>query len=189
VRAISPLLATAELPSQPVVLQRQSLLLDVMAFGDEVCRRRAVGLGGLNDRELLRILFELPADLEVPRSVLSARDQRRLRGAPAGAVDIARHSVTRLAVPPIRVVVARAVRVPSIAAVRSVSQFGSFCATELVSTRREVPVETVDEARRLSVSVRGVDGSAIYSAPPFKIERHTPAMWLFLERVFASLDV
>src|ERR1035438_4791521 len=67
----------------------------VTHVGDEQARRRACGLGGIEDSALLRVLFDLPVGAAVPWSGLSRWACSVLGRSPRGAVKADRETVTR----------------------------------------------------------------------------------------------
>lgn len=167
-------------------LLNQQVAVEFLRVDDELARRRRWGLAALPDRELLTALFGLPVDYPVPRAALTARQQRLLRRAPDGVVDLQRREVTRRLVPPIRVRHVTADAPLSIARLRQFSQFASF-APRLFVAHRGPSHSIVEEAARWGIGLVAADGTTILEGTPFVIRRHTPATWLFHEAVFSEL--
>lgn len=169
------------------VLLGLTVELEYVPVADELTRRAAFGLGAVCDRELLGVLFTLPADLPVPRWTLSARHQRLVRRAPAGAVALTRREVTRLAVPPLRVRHVSLRARPTAANLRALSVFGPFSARTLHATTGHFGADAAAEADRLGITVRSPDNAVRCKGAPFVVRRHTAATWLFLEQAAAAI--
>ena len=150
---------------------------------DELQRRAQWSLGGVTDRGLLRVLFDLPSDVPVPRDLLAPEQRRRLRRAPAGVCEVVAGDVVRRLVPALRLrhVVLRAR--PTISAVHRLSRFAPFASRTLLSRHEQVSRPVLVEAQRLGIGVHTVQGRRLIDAVPFRPSRHTPAAWHMAEMV------
>lgn len=164
----------------------QSISIEYVPVDDELARRHAVGLAAVTDRELLGTLFQLPADHPVPRRTLTAREQRLLRRAPIGAVDRSRGTVTRLAVPSLRVAQVIARSRLTINRVREFSRFGPYAA-RCIEVIGSIAPQAAAEAERFGITLIDGDGDVVLAGRPFVVRRHTSATWLFAETIYAEL--
>lgn len=154
---------------------------------DEIARRAEHGLQAVTDRELLRVLFTLPADYPVPRHDLDARQFGRLRRAPAGVCDLDRQDVTRRLVPAIRVHGVTVTAAPTLSQLRAASVLAPFAQLTLQLTGTDAPYELVERAAHLGIGLISPHGRLLLAPRPFRPQRHTPARWLFLERTFDAV--
>lgn len=186
-------------PEVPPWAQVRSMVLlgrrvnAVVGRVDDECERRArLGLGALDDRGLLRALFELPVGLAVPAHRLDRPQRRVLARAPAGLVARQRGYVTRLASPPVRVEMVIVRERDWRRGLFDASQFGPFCRRVLTLSREPSDVERLEmEARLYGVGVvitEHDEGELLVAPSPFVPQRHTSARWLFQERAYAQLD-
>lgn len=157
--------------------------VDFVPVADEWSRRQQMGLSGVADRSVLRVLFGLPSDVAVAREMLSAGQIRVLRRAPVGVCSLQRCSVTRLLVPAVRVQHVTLESSPSRAALRDLSQFAPFAPQTLFTTRETVNDSLLAEAAFLGIGVRTQGGRVLGDASWRRPVRHTPAGWLFVEAV------
>lgn len=171
----------------PCVLLGLDVQLEYIPVGDEVDRRAESGLGAICDRELLSVLFALPADLPVPRRSLTDRQLRLLRRSPDGAADITRSEVTRRVVPTLRVRHVTFDARPTVANLRKLSTFGPFTSRTLRATAADVGDAAISEAGRLGITIAAADGRTICDGARFTVHRHTAATWLFLEQAAAAI--
>jgi hypothetical protein len=164
----------------------------VTHVGDEQARRRACGLGGIEDSALLRVLFDLPVGAAVPWSGLSRWACSVLGRSPRGAVKADRETVTRLACPAVKVemVVVRARDWEH--GIYWASQFGPFCRRALVLP--SMPADDGDrlllEAAMFGIGViirRQAEEGWLVPPAPFRPQRASSGQWLFHERAYAGL--
>lgn len=166
----------------------------VTHVADEHARRRACGLGALEDSALLRVLFDLPVGEPVPSSRLSRWDRSVLSRSPVGAVETSHGAVTRLACPAVKV---------EMVAVRArnwergiywASQFGPFCQRTLVLSSMPTADRDRDlllvESRMFGIGVI-ISGQAdegwLVPPAPFRPRRASSGQWLFHERAYAAI--
>jgi len=154
-----------------------------MPVRDEWLRRQQLGLTGVPDRSLLRVLFGLPSDLPVARESLTASQVRVLRRAPAGVCVLHRPTVTRLLVPALRVQQVALESAPNRGALRDLSQFAPFAPQLLISTREPVDDNLLREAEFLGIGVQARSGRLLLEPTWRRPSRHTSAAWLFVEAV------
>ncbi|MGI8677380.1 MAG: hypothetical protein ACR2LX_01565 [Jatrophihabitans sp.] len=174
----------------PVELNGRRVLVRLTVNDTEFERRAAVGLGAVTDHGLLQVLAGLPADEWFAWSMLDRREQRVLRGAPAGVIDRDGYCARRLLRSAARVeevlVTARNAR----AGLRAASQFAPYaqCVVRL-------PVAVADEVTLLDAALYGIgvivghgpDAAQVVAAAPFVVQRWSWAHWLFSERVVEQL--
>ena len=166
---------------------RAFLGVDLTAYfdpvADELQRRAQWSLGGVPDRSLLRVLFDLPSDVPVPRYRLAPEQRRRLRRAPAGVCEVVERDVVRRLVPALRLrhVVLRTR--PTISAVHRLSRFAPFASRTLLSCHEQVSTPVLVEAQRLGIGVHTLEGCRLIDAVPFRPSRHSPAAWHMAEMV------
>lgn len=170
-----------------VILLDLPVTISFEPVADELNRRRGAGLGPIVDRELLSILFELPVDMEVPRSVLSQRAQRLLRKGPSGAAELTRQSVIRRAVPAVRVRHVTTHGRATVSLLRALSVFGPFCTRSLLVSGRDPGPDVLDEAVRLGIGLASPGTGWLVPPAPHVVRRHTAASWLLAERALAVL--
>ena len=154
---------------------------------DEWSRREQVGLSGVDDRSILRVLSSMPSDVSLPRGVLTHGQVRVLRRAPGGVCAMSRQTITRLLVPALRVRRVTLTTVVSEASLRDLSRFAPFAPQTLVSTRADVPDHLLGRAGLLGIEVRTSDGAVLRESTWQRPSRHTPAGWLFAEMVTAQV--
>ncbi|MET9544348.1 hypothetical protein ABZY36_03410 [Streptomyces sp. NPDC006627] len=162
--------------------------IDVRA--DEARRRARVGLGPIDHRSLLMVLYGLPAGMAVPMGDLDARALKVLRAAPDGVVELdeARGVLVRRAVPVARVALVLVQGGPTRELVRAASRFGPFCARGVIVPPHVPDLDLVLlKARFFGVGValpaaRGVDW--LLMPETYRPQRHTAAQWLFHEQAW-----
>lgn len=191
-------LISPELPEWSSLVPTRLLGQDVEAIvthvADEQRRRKACGLGAVEDSDLLRVLFDLPVGMPVPTSHLSRWERSVLGRSPHGAAETTRNAVTRLVCPAVKVemVVVRARDWKR--GIYRASQFGPFCRRALIlssmpSTARDRDLLLV-ESSVFGIGVV-IDGQAeegwLVPPAPFRPERASSGQWLFHERVYATI--
>jgi hypothetical protein len=180
-------MTTIVLPHAPQV-RSASLLVAVDPVED--ARRRAAGLGAVTDMAALTLLLTLPEGFPVPVASLSARDRRTLRRVPAGVVEVSGGEVVRLAVKPLRAVLATVSGTCSETALGKASSFAPFCARRVLTRVRPVMPETLIEFDFYGVGIthRAADGSeeTLVEPRPWRPMRHTPASWRFVEEAYGE---
>lgn len=178
-------MTTVVLPHAPQV-RSASLLVAVDPVED--ARRRTAGLGAVTDMVALTLLLALPAGFPVPVASLSVRDRRALRRLPAGAVEVSGGEVVRLAVKPLRAVLATVTGTCSQTALGKASSFAPFCARRVLTRVRPTMPETLIEFDFYGVGIthRASDGSeeTLVEPRPWRPMRHTPAGWRFIEQAY-----
>jgi hypothetical protein len=182
----SPAGQVVHVVSPGITLFGQQIHLTFVTMTDEASRRDAGGLGAVTDRELLFALFELPADIPIARAAVSARQQRLLRRAPQGVVELQRREITRRLVPAIRPLTVMASGRPTVARLRRLSEFAPFAARSMVVDRSPTHIEA-GEAARLGITLSHPGGSRVVEGSPFVVRRHTPTSWLFAEEAWAQV--
>jgi len=176
--------------SETMTLLGQRVSVDFEIAQDELSRRTTVGLGSLEDRELLAVLFELPCDLPVTRAVLTPRTTRLLRGAPTGVVELTRSHVVRRVTPAVRLThVWRQVARSSLTVtrLRTFSSFAPFAQRSVLAAPFQIDSAAYTEAARLGIGLRTHDGSLLLEPAPFVVRRHTHTSWLFAEQALGAL--
>jgi hypothetical protein len=153
----------------------------------EHARRQAAGLGALTNLGTLDLLMTLPEGMAVPVATLSDSQRRALRRLPAGTVTTADQQVTRLAVRPVRAVLATVRGRCSRTSLERASKFAPFCSRRVL-TRVRPDLETLIEYDFYGVGVtyQHADGAeeSLSSPRPWVPQRHTPAGWWFAERAY-----
>ncbi|MFD9862308.1 hypothetical protein [Streptomyces alboflavus] len=185
-------------------LRGQHVRAAVTVFADEARRRSDAGLGAVDSRALLTVLYDLPAGVSVPLATLDPYALRALHTAPAGVVEIdVRHgTAVRRLVPAVRVelvLVHGPDGVPARAwdsAVRDASQFAPFCARGVVVADAEGH-ENAPDVERLLLKARYYGVGVATQGPhrlhwllepaPYRPRRHSPAQWLFHEHAWRQL--
>lgn len=178
----------------PVRLLGRNVHAVMTRFDDEHERRRDCGLGAVDDRSLLRVLFDLPLGIAVPSAQLDGWGRGVLRRAPRGVVERDRRAVTRVACPAVRVdlviVRARDWR----CGIFDASQYGPFCRRVLALSagpeRRGEAEKLALEARLYGIGVvatSAADRGWMVPPAPFRPERFTSGQWLFHERAYAQV--
>lgn len=155
-------------------------------------RRRAADAGRLDAIGHLETLMALPVDLPVPLRSLDPVLHRKLRGLPAGAVEVDRHRVTRRAVRPMR---------PELAVVKAsgwrdglekAGRFAPVCRRAMLLEHEPAGLEDL----LIEASYYGIgvfvprDGGLEMAAAPeeFRPARHTAAAWLPVEEMYQRID-
>jgi hypothetical protein len=178
----------------PTRLMGQYVEAIVTHVADEQARRRACGLGAIEDSALLRVLFDLPVGMPVPSSRLSNWERSVLSRSPGGAVETSRNAVTRLACPAVKLemVVVRARNWER--GIHWASQFGPFCQRALVLSSMPPADRDRDlllmESRMFGIGVI-ISGQAyegwLVAPAPFRPKRASSGQWLFHERAYAAI--
>ncbi|MCX4587032.1 hypothetical protein [Streptomyces sp. NBC_01481] len=178
-------------------LRRRQVMASVTVMEDEARRRSEVGLGAVDSRSLLRLLYELPVGIPVPLRAFDTYDLRALREAPRGVVDLdeARDVVVRRVAPVARVELVLLHGHVGDEVVGLASQFGPFCARGAVIPEA-VPGEDADfdllllKARFYGVGV-ALDGRQglrwLMKPARFRPQRHSAAQWLLHEQAWRQL--
>ena len=176
----------------PVRLLGRPVEAIVTDVADEQARRRACGLGGIEDSALLRVLFDLPVGVAVPLSRLGRWARSVLSGSPRGAVAVDRKSVTRLACPAVKVEMAIVRARDWERGIYWASQFGPFCRRALVL--QSMPAGDSDrllvEAGMFGIGViiqQQAEEGWLVPPAPFRPQRASSGQWLFHERAYAGL--
>ncbi|MFH8656297.1 hypothetical protein [Streptomyces afghaniensis] len=198
-------------------LRGQQVQAAVTVFADEVRRRSDAGLGAVDSRALLTVLYDLPMGLPVPLGSLDTYALRVLHAAPPGVVDIGTDenltSAVRRLVPATRVELVLVHGPDGIpprewdSAVRDASQFAPFCARGVVVSKTAAsehaeesafPDLDLDPALDLlllkarfygvGVATQSPQGLRWLLEPaPYRPQRHSPAQWLFHEQAWRQL--
>ncbi|MFJ5034472.1 hypothetical protein ACIQB5_41960 [Streptomyces sp. NPDC088560] len=192
-------------------LRGQQVQAAVTVFADEARRRSHAGLGAVDSRALLTVLYGLPVDLPVPLGTLDAYTVRMLHTAPPGVVDIGMDenptSAVRRLVPATRVelvLVHGPGGVPPRqwdSAVRDASQFAPFCARGVVVSKTAESQHDAESASPdldlfllkarfygVGVATQSPRGLRWLLEPaPYRPQRHSPAQWLFHEQAWRQL--
>jgi hypothetical protein len=154
----------------------------------EDARRRAAGLGAVTDWTVLTLLLTLPEGFPVPVASLSDRDRRALRRVPAGVVEVSGGEAVRMAVKPLRAVLATVSGTCSETALGKASSFAPFCARRVLTRVRPTMPETFIEFDFWGVGIthRTPDGTeeTLVEPRPWRPLRHTPAGWRFIEQAY-----
>jgi hypothetical protein len=178
-------MTTTVLPHAPQV-RSASLLVAVDPVED--ARRRTAGLGAVTDMAALELLLTLPEGFPVPVASLPDRDRRALKRLPAGVVEASGGEVVRLAVKPLRAVLATVRGTCSETALGKASSFAPFCARRVLTRVRPEFPETLIEFGFYGVGVtyRAADGAeeTLVEPRPWRPMRHTPAGWRFIEQAY-----
>lgn len=165
-----------------------SLLVSVDPVED--ARRREAGLGAVTDMDALTLLLSLPEGFPVPMASLPVRDRRALRRLPTGVVDVCDGDVVRLAVKPLRAILATVSGTCSETALGKASNFAPFCARRVLTRVRPTMPETLIEFDFYGVGItyRAADSTeeTLVEPRPWRPMRHTPAGWRFIEQAYAQ---
>ncbi|MGW4388478.1 hypothetical protein [Streptomyces sp. NPDC004685] len=185
-------------------LRGQQVQASVTVFDDEARRRSGAGLGAVDSRALLTVLYDFPVGLSVPLGSLGPYARRALHTAAAGVVELdVRHgTAVRRLVPAVRVelvLVHGPDGVPARAwdsAVRDASQFAPFCARGVVVSDAECHANTPDldllllKARYYGVGVATPGPHRLrwlLEPAPYRPRRHSPAQWLLHEQAWRQI--
>lgn len=185
-------------------LRGQQVRAAVTVFADEARRRSGAGLGAVDSRALLRVLYDLPAGHSVPLASLGPHALRALHAAPPGVVevDVRRGTALRRLVPAARVELVLTCGPTRTwdSAARDASQFAPFCARGVVVSEAEGQAEERaddPDLDRLLLKARYYGVGVATQGPrqlhwllepaPYRPVRHSPAQWLFHEQAWRQL--
>lgn len=191
VRSASTSLLLQGAEASAVRLRRADCLVFHRLDRTEHARRQAAGAGWLDEFRPLEMLMNLPVGMPVPRASLGARLRPEVRVLPHGAAVRDRHSVTRLAVRPLRVdlVVVRAPGWRS--GMDLASQFAPFARRAMVLER--VPRnldELLMEADFYGIGVfaaRRGGVQMLVEPAEYRAVRFTTAAWRFAEQAYRAI--
>ncbi|MGW5613090.1 hypothetical protein [Streptomyces sp. NPDC003877] len=192
-------------------LRGQQVQAAVTVFADEACRRSYAGLGAVDSRALLTVLYDLPVGFPVPLGSLDAYTLRLLHTAPPGVVDMGMNenptTAVRRLVPATRVELVLVHGPDGVpprqwdSAVRDASQFAPFCVrgvviSKTVESGHDVEPTSPDldllllKARFYGVGVATQSPQGLrwlLEPAPYRPQRHSPAQWLFHEQAWRQL--
>ncbi|MCC9708233.1 hypothetical protein E4N62_25015 [Streptomyces sp. MNU76] len=158
----------------------------------EHARRQQAGLGHITDSHcaLLDTLMVLPADDPVPVDDLTERQQRDVRRAPAGILDLTPDLVTRHAIRPCRVDLATVHATCTRASIGRASSYAPICSRAIVTPTPPRRDYLLYEADFWGIGVLLDHGNGeretLVAPRPWRPKRHTPAAWRFAELAYAS---
>ncbi|WP_100514289.1 hypothetical protein [Mycobacteroides abscessus] len=163
--------------------------LAVILDHHEHARRQTQRAGALTDFDLAMFLMSLPLREPVPLCALSTAERAQLSAAPCGALVITDESVTRLASPPTRAVLAVVYDDHARSGLRRASQFAPVAARVLVlpeppSAESLVLAEAAEYG--IGVCSTGSGGGIDMHVSPVPWRQHyfTAGGWLFKEQCY-----
>lgn len=158
---------------------------------DEAEWRRRGSSAPLLRLDQLDALMNLPAALPVPRTGISARDQRLLRRLPAGSVDWSDATVTRRAVPPLTPMLAMVRSRQWMEGLTAASRFAAYCRRLVMIS--ELPEDldvALAQASFYGIGVAlasGANPRILVEPEPLADWHPTPAWWWFSEEVYRQV--
>jgi hypothetical protein len=173
----------------PVPLRvNASTTLQVEVDPVEHQRRQTDHLGGITNWDVLGLLMELPVGEPIQVGDLDWGKRPILRKIPAGAADLTRTHVTRLAVKPCRVHRAIVTGPATRRSLERAGRWAPFCARTVLISKPPRSATFLTEADYWGIGVtldRG-DGQHEVLVPekPWMPKRHTLAGWRFVEQQY-----
>lgn len=191
VRSASTSLLPQGAEASAVRLRRADCLVFHRLDRREHERRQEAEAGWLDEFRPLEMLMNLPVGVPVPRASLGARLRPEVRLLPPGCTVRDRHSVTRLAIRPLRVdlVVVRAPGWRS--GMDLTSAFAPFCRRAMVLERMPRNLdELLMEADFYGIGVfaaRQGGVQMLVEPAEYRASRFTTAAWRFAEQTYRAL--
>lgn len=152
-------------------------------------RRSDCGAAPILDAVALDLLLSLPVGTPFAVGALSWRQQQTVRRLPPGAADVTRTHITRLAVRPCRIDLAAVTGDPTRRNLARAGRFTPFCARTLVIPRAPRRADFLAEADFWGIGVvlaRGAERETLVEPRPWRLMRHSPAGWRFVEEAYAA---